>query len=403
MNTTLAYLGAHAIIALVLAKMAAAGTILPPISASPIVFARKFFRAINEEEPLVNMVVSPAAARSGLTLAFMGAHGKAAEELRAGLLLGVAKKPVIAKRHAEFWSKECTCSDRGVAMRLATRLYVKDDEQLQPNFNQTAAEFFNAQADVLNLTNVDDAANRVNKWLEMQTFHTVRNLLTPAAFNDETSVILVNSLYFRAKWDKRFPSERTKLKDFWINPEQRMEIQMMRQEDQFKYGESKTLRSKIIILPFEESEVNMMIIVPQDKDGLPALEQKLQEMDLNEVAAKTIWKDVEVVLPRFKIECDLDLKVPLQKLGISRIFEPGADLSGIFLKRSETPQKISEARQKLYLDVNESGCETDPDTAPDTGTMTENPNRKQFKADRPFVFAIRNNQTVYFVGHFVKP
>ncbi|XP_016974315.1 serine protease inhibitor 42Dd [Drosophila rhopaloa] len=385
-----------------LIPMASGGTTAPPLSASPIVFARNLFRAVNDVDPPVNMMVSPAAARSAMTLVFMGAGGKSADELRSKLILGVGNKSKIAEHHAETWSEECSCVKKGVALRLVTRLYFNEEEKILPDFNTRAMEFFNAQADPLNYLNPEDSVKKVNKWLAKQTFYTVRNLFTPDVFSLESSVILVNSLFFRAKWANVFPEQLTKVDDFWINPLQRMELPMMQQIGKFRYGESKKLKSQILQLPFEKSNLTMMIILPRDIDGLPKLEEKLGQLDMNEVAAKSLMNDVDVIIPKFRIEFNIDLKVPLQKLGINRVFEPGqADLSGLFGKKSL--QRISEARHSLFLNVNETGCETGPETDVQPEVVKDNPDRKVFKADRPFVFAIRNKKNVYFVGHFIKP
>jgi len=93
-----------------------------------------------------------------------------------------------------------------------------------------------------------------------------------------------------------------------------MELPMMRQIGQFRYGESKKLKSQILQLPFEKSNLTMMIILPRDIDGLAKLEEKLGQLDMNEVAAKSLMNSVDVTIPKFKIECDIDLKVPLQKV-----------------------------------------------------------------------------------------
>jgi len=168
--------------------MASGGTTAPSLSASPIVFARNLFRALNDEVPPVNMMVSPAGARSAMTLVFMGAGGKSADELRSKLILGVSNKSEVAKQHAESWTDECSCAKKGVALRLVTRLYVNEEEKIRTDFNDMALEFFNAEAYSLNYLNPEDSVKKVNKWLEKQTFYTVRNLFTPDVFNSKRSL-----------------------------------------------------------------------------------------------------------------------------------------------------------------------------------------------------------------------
>lgn len=58
----------------------------------------------------------------------------------------------------------------------------------------------------------------------------------------------------------------------------------------------------------------MLLIVPDETMGLAELESKLGEIDLNEVALKSVMHDVDITVPRFKLECDIDLKVPLKKV-----------------------------------------------------------------------------------------
>ncbi|KAH8371667.1 hypothetical protein KR093_008407 [Drosophila rubida] len=402
--------------------MASGGSLIPPTPDS-ILFARNLFQALNDSTELraKNHMVSPAGARSALTLVFMGAGVKSAEELRSGLLLGKAKKLEIAQQHAEFMSKECVCSEKGASMRLATGLFVNNLLELQADFSSQALEFFNVKPDTLSFVDGQSAMQHVNKWLQKHTFQTIRDLFTPAIFTPEASVVLVNSIYFRAKWAKRFAPQHTLLDDFWINDSQRMQLPMMRQVGKFRYGQSRKLKSRIVQLPFDESDLNMLLLVPFDIAGLPELEAKLQQVDLNVVAQKSVMHDCEVILPKFKLESDVDLKVPLQKvrltltlclihshflcvrqLGVKSIFESGqADLSGLLANRSRG--LITEVRQKLYLNVNEAGCESDPSEPIVPATAAKDADLKVFKANHPFVFAIRNARNVYFVGHYVRP
>lgn len=209
--------------------MAAAGTILPPKNLSAVFFAKNLFSAIKEaDEVKGNFIVSPAAARSAMTLIFMAAAGKSADELRSGLILGPAKKLDIAKEHADSLADDCVCNKKGVAMRVVTRLFVKNNQELRDDFNITAEDFFNAAVDTLDFTNGEKALRQANRWLELQTFDTVHNLLSPMYFSPPSSVVLANSLYFSAKWAIPFREKYTLLDDFWINKKQRMQVNMMR-------------------------------------------------------------------------------------------------------------------------------------------------------------------------------
>ncbi|EDW08092.1 serine protease inhibitor 42Dd [Drosophila mojavensis] len=384
--------------------MAHGGPLLTPPTPNQILFARNFLRVVNKNEELraQNLLISPAGARSALTLVFMAAGGKTASELRSGLMLGPAKKMAIAKQHAESISKDCVCNEKGASIRLATGLYITNEQDLHPNFNSQAGEFFNTRADTLNFLDAVGSMHQVNSWLQRQTFNTVHKLLTPDAFTLESRIFLVNTVYFRAKWTKRFPEKNTMLGDFTISAEQKMQLPMMRQIGEFRFGESKKLNSRILQLPFEESDLSLLLILPLEELGISELESKLEKFDLNEVAQKSVMHDVDVTLPRFKIECDVDLKEPLKKLGVKRIFKNGvADLKGLFAKKA--PHPITEARQKLSLSINEAGCTTNIDESTKNRFVKANPERKVFVADHPFVFAIRNNKIVYFVGHFVRP
>lgn len=74
------------------------------------------------------------------------------------------------------------------------------------------------------------------------------------------------------------------------------------------------MNARILQLPFEESDLNLLLIVPLEEMGISKLVSKLEKMDLNEVALKSVMHEVDVTVPRFKIECDVDLKKPLQNV-----------------------------------------------------------------------------------------
>jgi serine protease inhibitor len=58
----------------------------------------------------------------------------------------------------------------------------------------------------------------------------------------------------------------------------------------------------------------MVIILPNKKTGLAALEEKLATMQLSELLQRASNTEVEVYLPKFKVETTLDLEQHLSKV-----------------------------------------------------------------------------------------
>ncbi|EDW72363.1 uncharacterized protein Dwil_GK20885 [Drosophila willistoni] len=349
----------------------------------------------------VNMVISPASIQSCFTLAFMGAAGSTADELRRGLNLGLGDKYNIARAFGEFWTTNCNYGEKGPILKSLNSLYVNNTLSLQPEFNDLAKDFFRAKAESVNFADALAVIKQINLWVEQQTDGKIKDLLQPDVVNMETSAILINALYFKGKWLKPFTPETTLRDDFYVDLGQRVDVDMMYQEDKFKYVELPELKARAVQLPYENSDISMLIILPNDISGLSSLEKMLKTVHLPDIEQRMSMEDVEIAMPKFTIEFDLDLKDILKKLGILEIFGNKANLSLLFATKK--PQRISAAKHRGYIAVNEAGSEAAAVTFMKIVPMMLNMNKKSFKVDHPFVFYIRNNQAVFFAGRYVMP
>ncbi|KAL7735951.1 hypothetical protein ACLKA6_002385 [Drosophila palustris] len=350
--------------------------------------------------PCFNAIISPVSIQTSLIYAYMGADGSTAEELRQGLKLGSGDREEIAKSFHEFWTKQCSYGDR-FTLRSVNRLFVNESLTLQSEFRKLAEDYFHSKPQALKFSDSVQATNTINELVMKDTENKIQNLLQPDAVNADTSAVLVNALYFKGKFKKPFTPESTMSDDFYVDQDSRVEVDMMYQEDKFKYVELPEVNARAVQMPYEDSNISLLIILPNETTGLFDLERKLNTAELGDIESRMTMEDVEIAMPRFSLEFDLDLKETLQALGISKLFDDSADLSRLFT--TATGQKISAAKHRGYISVNEAGSEAAAVTFMKMVPMMLNMQKKTFKVDHPFLFFIYNPKAVFFAGRFVEP
>lgn len=112
--------------------------------------------------------------------------------------------------------------------------------------------------------------------------------------------------------------------------------------------------------------------------------------------------EVNVKLPRFKLEESYILNSDLARLGVQDLFNSSkADLSGM---SGAGDLFISKIVHKSFVEVNEEGTEASAATA-GAVTFCMLMSEEDFKADHPFLFFIRHNPTdsIIFFGRYSSP
>lgn len=366
-------------------------------------FAADLFTVVADNRVDQNVVFSPASIQTCLTVAYLGAEGETAEEMRKVLKLGDGDKNAVIKKYGEFVKSSFTPTNAkdGPLLKIANRIFVNQNLKISGTFQKTAKEYFDTSAESLNFEDATGSVATINGWVEQQTNDKIKNLLQTDAVDSDTSAILINAMYFKAKWSRQFSESSTRKSTFYALNNDQFEVDLMYQDDYFRYADLPELEATAIEMPYENSELSMLIVLPKEVNGLQKLESKLSVFNISQITEKMEGEHVDVFLPRFHIEFEMDLKGPLKKMGIASMFSSNANLRGLFV--SSVPQRISEAKHKAFLDVNEAGSEAAAATYLKIVPMSLNLNQKVFRVDHPFFFAIRDKTSIYFSGHVVKP
>lgn len=157
-------------------------------------------------------------------------------------------------------------------------------------------------------------ASEINEWIKKETHDKIRNVITPDVIDDLAKVILINTIYFKGEWMSPFDSELTRPRPFNINSTTQVETEIMYTTGDFQYHEDKELNAKFVELPYLDNEFKMIIILPDEVDGLARLEKSLEKVLQLEPTKMKLREQLTVLLPKFKIEKTSQLNEILRKV-----------------------------------------------------------------------------------------
>ncbi|KAJ8936886.1 hypothetical protein NQ318_010913 [Aromia moschata] len=309
------------------------------------------------KEKVGNVIVSPFSTETILALAYEGAKGQTASELLSGLYL-----PDAEELHAAFKSltQQFQVSGDDLKLLSANKIYVAQDVEIEENFKDIAVSVYTADVDNVDFSK-PGIASEINGWVEENTNNKIQDLIDPNSIGPNTRMVLINTLYFYGKWESMFEKTGTVARVFYRSKNETVDIDTMTQTGFLKYSESADLDAKFLELPYQDGNISMIIALPNNIEGLADLEDRLEEvLEINQ-----FWNEyLEVTMPKFVTVSEIDF-VPILKnikyglkdfpLGIQRVFEDNADLTGFSSKANDL--YISGVTQKAYINITEGGTE----------------------------------------------
>ena len=261
-----------------------------------------------------NFLFSPFSAQTVLALVQSGARGQTEQELKSVLHLPNNQRDVEEGFETLLPSLKTA---RGYSFHVANKIYLNHYFNIKSGFRRTATDVFGADVGTVDFSRSLQAANTMNQWVEQQTNDKIRDLISPSKIGSSTKAIVINALYFNGNWSTPFKRFITKKRDFYTPGRTPTQVDtMLKNEDDitFNYAESKVLRAQFLELPFQGREVSMVFVLPFEMDGISYLEQHIDK-----VFEPQAWtrEYVNMSIPKFKIESELDVKQILQNVSIS--------------------------------------------------------------------------------------
>jgi serpin B len=352
-----------------------------------------------------NLFFSPDSISTALAMAYAGARGDTALEMAKTLHFTLPPARLHPAMGAQL--ANLNAAHAGYQLHVADALWAEKDF----NFLDSYIKLMNSDYGAgFNRVDFKDAPERarttINEWIAQKTENKITDLLPQGSVSPATRLVLTNAIYFKGNWQTQFEKSQTQDDDFRLTAATTTKAPLMHRSGAFRYFSGGSFQ--MLEIPYKSNELSMIVLLPNDAAGLPALEQGLTADNVESwLEQLKIEPKVILTLPKFKLTEEFELADTLGAMGMPNAFaRTRADFSGMTGKRDLW---ISAVIHKAFVDVNEEGTEA----AAATGitmrsAMVHMPDRIPpiiFRADHPFVFLIRDtvSGSILFMGRVTDP
>jgi serine protease inhibitor len=365
-------------------------------------FGARLFRVVAADQRDKNVFLSPAGAFFALAMAYEGAAAETRQAIGRTLGVGTAS-PEALGRSIRATLRELS-SDSATTIAIANSLWAQRDAPLLDGFTRQLREYFGAEVASLDLTS-SDAVSRINAWVSNGTRGKIKKMLDQPLSGQDIAVLL-NAVYFKGKWLDAFDSSATKSRPFHVAGGPAADRPAMTRTGRYAYVRRPGFQ--VVRLPYRGRRFSMYVLLPDSGRTVAAVYGALSPSTMSAWLGELREANVHLVLPRFKLELETELKAPLTALGMRVAFDPQrADFSGM-LPRSYLDRHnafVSRAWQKSFVEVNEEGTEAAAATGIQMSVTSAPPPPIEFVVDRPFLVLLRDERggVPLFMGQVVDP
>ncbi len=360
-----------------------------------------------------NVCISPYSINTALDMTAAGAAGNTASQMLQVLhwsngmdtLADAASALASAIQPPAPTTQPGEADGHRTELTIANALFGQTGFSYRQDFSDLLARQYGG-----GLQNVDfsgqpqQAADQINKWAAAQTHDRIKEALPVSAITPLTRLVLVNAIYFKAEWLEHFDKLATVDAPFSVEGKEAVTVPLMQIKHAYNYFENDSVQ--VMEMPYQ-GDYSLLVALPRQHDGLPALEKTLSSDMLNNWLVKLSPQLLQVSLPRFKLEGSFELKDSLSNMGMRDAFDAKtADFSGI---SSSERLKIDSIIHKTFIQVDEAGTEAAAVTSVAMGlmsVMTEHPEEPVvFRADHAFIYMVkqRSTGTILFMGRVSNP
>jgi serpin B len=371
-----------------------------------------------------NVVTSPWSIETALAMTYAGAGGKTKEEMAKVLHFAGSDDAVhqgfadLAADLAALQEKSAEqvkqAKERGgpstpLELHAANRLFGQQGYPFEKPFLDLVDKIYRAPLELVDFEkSAEKQRVRINTWVEEQTKERIKDLIPAGVLDADTRLVLTNAVYLKAAWAEAF--REVPNFEFHADGTTAAKVTGLTRTDSF--GHATIPGGRVVTVPYAGGGLQFVLLVPDEKDGLAAMEKQLTP-EVLAAAAKAPPRQVALHFPKFKLEPErVMLAEKLIEMGMPTAFDKpqgSADFSVMAPRKPDDYLYISHVIHKAFIAVDKDGTEAAAATAV---VMTralsmpvEPPKPLEVRVDRPFAFAIQHvaSGACLFLGRVSDP
>ena len=357
-------------------------------------FGFKAFYQINQtSEETENILISPLSIETALYMTNNGALNETQREITKTLELEDSHPDLVNLHYQSLALQIREDATDETFLNQSQAVFWSDLMHVDPEFRSKLENFYDAdfRADQFDLESI-------NGWAEEKTEGRIPKVLEE--IQEDEVMFLLNALYFLGDWNVPFAPEGTIKKDFHIDDNESLQVDMMHHDHPFHYYKGDDLNA--VDLAFSEGKFAMTFIQPTTDVNDFIGENSFEEMSsiYESLIPRLTNARLKLSLPKFELEYKRNITEDLKALGMPKAFSENAELSGLGTAGGHI--YLSRVLHDTYLKIDEKGAEGAAVTTVGVAAESLPPS---ISLDRPFLFVLRHvdSGVPIFIGKIMDP